>query len=177
MNRIILIVLLPFLAFAASGANDMVVMDDGHGFTGKIKSIRNCMVKLKWEKEVLMIPLDRIAYIEFEDPDDKVALDFMAMEPDNKCYLGRKDAEMYHGKYGGHVVLGIFFGPFAMLGTALAQPYPYRGRHTPVMSENKELFNDPEYAECYKRRAKGRLIGAEAIGWGAWILFILIISS
>jgi hypothetical protein len=41
------------------------------------------------------------------------------------------------------------------------------------MSRNKEQFSDPEYLSCYTKKAKGQLIGIEALGWGAWILFIL----
>ena len=177
MKRFVIVLTAWLLVFSMAYAADVVVLKDGHGFTGKIKSIRDCTVKVKWEKGILLIPLEQVAYLEFEDPDDKTARDYLALPQDNKCLLGQQDAEMFHGKYGGHVVLGIFFGPFAMLGTAIAQPYPYRGRHTPAMSQNKELFNDPEYAECYKRRAKGRLIGAEAIGWGAWLVIWLIANS
>jgi len=158
-------------------ADDIVVLKDGHGFTGKIKSVKGCTVKLKWNNDRLYIPLDQVEYIAFENPEDKVALDFMVSQQNNNCLLGQQDAEMFHGKYGGHVVLGFFFGPFAMIGTAIAQPYPHRGKHTYALSKNKGLFDNPEYAICYKRKAKGRLIGAEAIGLGAWVVLVLIMSS
>lgn len=177
MSKYVIVLTGWLFTFSVIHASDVIVLKDGHGFTGKIKSIRDCTVKFKWNRDILIIPLDQVEYLEFENADDRVALDYLALPPDNKCLLGQQDAEMFHGKYGGHVVLGIFFGPFAMIGTAFAQPYPHRGAHTMAMSKNQALFNDPEYAQCYKRRAKGRLIGAEAIGWGAWIIFWLIINS
>ena len=42
-------------------------------------------------------------------------------------------------------------------------------------SKNKEDFDDPEYLSCYKKKAKGQLLGMEGIGWGAWILLVLLL--
>lgn len=160
-------------------AADVVIMKDGHGFSGKIVSIKQGILKLKWQDDRLFIPLEEVERVEFEDPENKLAgISFMNPVPQGEnCIAGQQDAEMFHGKYGGHVVLGFFFGPFALIGTALASPYPHRGRHTAAMSQNKELFDNPEYALCYKRKAKARLLGAEAIGWGAWLVIALIAST
>jgi len=85
------------------------------------------------------------------------------------------DAENFHGKKGGHFVLGVLFGPFAMIGTALANPKPKKGKDTYMFSENKELFDDPMYLSCYRKKAKGQLIGMEALGWGSWLLLLLVL--
>lgn len=177
MQKSLFILLVCLIALPGLKATDFVVLKDGHGFSGEIRSIKNCTVKLQWNNDKLYIPLEEVEYIEFDDPTEKAALDFMAMPEDNNCILGMKDAEMYHGKYGGHVVLGFLFGPFAMVGTAIAQPFPYRGKHTMALSKNRELFDNPDYALCYKRKAKGRLIGAEAIGWGSFILLIIAFGA
>jgi hypothetical protein len=87
------------------------------------------------------------------------------------------DAQAFHGKRGGHFVLGVLFGPFAVIGTAVSNPTPERGARTYMMSKNKELFSDPEYLTCYRKKAKGQLIGMEFLGWGAWILIVLVASS
>ena len=63
-----------------------------------------------------------------------------------------------------------------MLGTALANPTPDKGKRTYEMSKNKKHFDDLEYLSCYKKKAKGQLIGMEAIGWGAWILLVLVFA-
>lgn len=98
------------------------------------------------------------------------------MSAEKKCYCGNTDAAKYHGKKGGHFVLGALFGPFAMIGTAFANPIPRKGRHS-YLSKYQELFNDPAYKKCYKKKAKSDLIGMEAAGWGAWIAFVFLTSQ
>ena len=94
-----------------------------------------------------------------------------------KCAFGQQDAEMFHGKKGGHFVLGFLFGPFALIGTALANPTPDRGARTYMLSQHKDLFSDPAYLMCYKKKARGKLLGMEAAGWGTWILLLLLIAA
>jgi hypothetical protein len=60
-----------------------------------------------------------------------------------------------------------------MLGTLASNPTPQRGKKTIMVSENKQIFNDPEYLNCYRKTAKGQLIGMEALGWAAWIIIYL----
>jgi hypothetical protein len=93
----------------------------------------------------------------------------------SKCTAGTLDAEAYHGRKGGAIALGALFGPFALVGTALvANPTPDKGARTYMMSKNKELFNDPEYLSCYKKKAKGQLVGQTGLGWAAWALLVLL---
>lgn len=80
-------------------------------------------------------------------------------------------------KAGHHFVLGLVFGPFAVIGAAISNPTPYKGAKTMMLSKNKEMFSDPVYLQCYKKKALGKNVGNTAIGWGVWALFILIISS
>jgi hypothetical protein len=72
--------------------------------------------------------------------------------------------------------MGFLFGPFAMLGTALSEPTPEKGQTTVELSEHPELLQDPDYVSCYKKKAKGRLIGAESIGFGIAVLMIALIT-
>jgi hypothetical protein len=44
-----------------------------------------------------------------------------------------------------------------------------------MMSKNKDQFSDPAYLSCYKKKAKGQLIGMEGLGWAAWVLLLLVI--
>ena len=57
----------------------------------------------------------------------------------------------------------------------MANPTPYKGSKTLMASKNKEDFDDPEYLSCYKKKAKGQLLGMEGIGWGAWLLLVLLL--
>ena len=159
----------------ASFAGDILTLNNEMVFEGKVTKIKECAVVFKANGHRYLVPASEIFSLQFENSEDKVYTDYMQMEygDPNKCLNGRLDAENYQGKRGGHFVLGVLFGPFAMIGTALSNPTPDRGKQTYMMSRNKEQFSDPEYLSCYTKKAKGQLIGIEALGWGAWILFIL----
>jgi hypothetical protein len=158
-------------------ANDVLTLNNNMIFEGKVNSIDGDEIVFIAESNTYTIPAADIYSIEFGDKTDEVYTEYLAQTEDsrNPCQSGKLDAEMYHGKKGGHFILGVLFGPFAMIGTALSNPTPERGRYTELRSRNKDMFNDPEYLSCYKKKAKGQLIGAEALGWGAWILLLLIL--
>ena len=160
-----------------SFAGDILTLKNKMAFEGKVHKIKECVVVFKAEGSEYVVPATDIFSIQFENTEDKVYTDFIkqsALDP-NKCLNGRLDAENYHGKSGGHFILGVLFGPFAMIGTALANPTPEKGKQTYMMSKNKEQFNDLEYLTCYKKKAKGQLVTMEALGWGAWVLLTLLL--
>ena len=161
---------------ASSLEPDLLMLTNGSYFEGKALKIKKCNLHFAMNDTLYIIPTEDINYLSFGDETDKVYTDYLELsnQEQNKCLAARLDAENYHGKKGGHFILGVLFGPFAMIGTALSEPTPYRGKNTLAMSENKELFNNPEYLSCYKKKAKGQLIGAEAFGWASWILFVLV---
>lgn len=171
------------LTFAAvlfaitSFAGDILTLNNEMVFEGKITKIKDCDIEFKSEGTKYVVPSSDVYSIQFEDVEDKVYTDYMKTMDNNpnKCLDGRLDAEHYHGKKAGHFVLGVLFGPFAMIGTALSNPTPERGKQTYMMSENKDKFSDPVYLSCYKKKAKGQLIGMEALGWGTWILLLLVL--
>lgn len=163
----------------ASYAGDILTLNNQMVFEGKVSKIKNCAVVFKADGKKFIVPSSEIFSLQFENTEDKVYTDYIEMadgDP-NKCLNGRLDAENYHGKKGGHFVLGFLFGPFAMIGTALSNPTPERGKQTYMMSKNKEQFSDPEYLSCYKKKAKGQLIGMEGLGWGFWILLFLVLQT
>ncbi|MDR2911227.1 MAG: hypothetical protein LBV47_07700 [Bacteroidales bacterium] len=165
------VVLFAFNTFAA----DMLTLTNEMVFNGKITRIKNCMVTFRAsDGNKYTIPANDIFSIQFEDMNDKVYTNYMQDMNSDKCMKGTLDAEYYHGKKGGHFVLGVLFGPFAMIGTAVSNPSPWKGKYTYMMSENKDNFNDLEYLSCYKKKAKGQLIGMEGLGWVTWILLVVI---
>ena len=174
MKKLLFLFLAVLMSYS-SFAGDILTLNNQMVFTGKVKKIKGCSVIFKVKGQKFEIPASEIFSIQFENINDKVYTNYIKMlEYDsNLCMQGRLDAENYHGKKGAHVALGFLFGPFAMLGTALADPTPDKGKQTYMMSKNKAAFSNPEYLSCYKKKAKGQLIGMEAIGWGAWILLIL----
>lgn len=154
-------------------AADVITLNNQLVFEGKVKKIDQCMVKFRAGGEVYNIPGEDIFSIEFENPNDKVLVAYQELNDPDKCLRGRNDASLYHGKVGGHIALGALFGPFAVIGAAVASPAPVKGKDTYMMSKNREIFDDPAYLSCYKKSAKGKNVGNTALGWAAWVLLVL----
>jgi hypothetical protein len=162
----------------SSYAGDILTLTNKMTFEGKVTKIKNCSVFFKADGNKFVVPVSDIYSVQFENVADKVYTDYMKMSVGDadKCLHGTLDAQNYHGKKVGHFFLGVLFGPFAMIGTALADPTPEKGKQTYMLSKNKDQFSDPQYLSCYKKKAKGQLIGMEALGWGAWIIIVLLAS-
>ncbi|HRF79774.1 MAG TPA: hypothetical protein PL070_06780 [Flavobacteriales bacterium] len=176
MNKLTLLLTATMLCNTTIAA-DILTLTNEMTFEGKVLKIKDCAIVFQADGNKYVIPATDIHSITFENVADEVLVSYLNTLDGNpnKCLNGRLDAESYHGKKGGHFFLGVLFGPFAMIGTALANPTPQKGKRTYLLSQNKDQFNDLEYLSCYKRKAKGQLIGMEALGWGAWILLLLII--
>jgi len=144
-------------------------------FSGKVKNIKNCTVKFKAGGGIYEIPAVEIFSVQFKNPKNRILKNYQELSDPDKCLKARTDANMYHGKTGLHVALGVLFGPFAILGAAVANPSPEKGNDTYIMSKNREIFSDPAYISCYKKKAKGQNVGNTALGWAAWILLLLAI--
>lgn len=175
MNKITLTIV-AILLVLTSYADDLLTLNNCMVFKGKITKIKCCTVAFKANGQNFLVPVSEIFALEFENAKDKVYIEYMNLadgDPD-KCMSGILDAGIYHGKKGSHFVLGFLFGPFAMIGTALSNPIPERGKFA-YLSKNKEMFRDTEYLSCYKQKATRQLIGMEALGWCAWILAIITI--
>lgn len=176
MKKIILTLLI-VLYSAGSFAKDILTLNNQMVFEGKVQRIKDCAIIFKAEGKKYIVPASDIYSIEFQDVNDRIYRKYLELDVNdpNKCLNGKFDAENYHGKHVAHAALGFLFGPFAMIGTAIATPTPEKGRHTLVKSQNKDQFNDAEYLSCYKRKAKGQNILYEGIGWGAWLLLLLLL--
>lgn len=176
MKKVVLSAIICVVMFSAK-AGDVLTLTNDMVFNGKVTKVKDCEVVFKADGQKFIVPASDIFSLQFEDTDDKVYRNYLALlEKDpSQCMNGRLDAESYHGKKGTHVALGFLFGPFAMLGTAMANPTPEKGKSTYMMSKNKEHFSDLEYLSCYKKKAKVQLIGMEAIGWGGFLLLLLLI--
>lgn len=175
MNKKLPILSFLLFAFLVGQAADVITLNNQMSFSGKVKKIKNCEIKFKAKGEVYFIPAEDVFSVVFENPNDKVLAAYQELDDSEKCMKGRTDADLYHGKTGLHVALGVLFGPFAILGAALGNPSPDKGKDTYMMSKNRENFSDPAYLSCYKKKAKGQNVGNTALGWGAWILLLLAI--
>jgi hypothetical protein len=170
---------LVFVVFMGhEGTADIITLNSLRKMEGKVTKIKHCMITLKTDTGKYQIPAEDIYSIQFEDEQDKVYRKYLSelkVDP-SKCVNGRLDAVNHHGKKSGHIAMGFLLGPFAMLGTALSEPTPEKGQTTVELSEHPELLQDPDYVSCYKKKAKGRLIGAESIGFGIAVLMIALIT-
>jgi hypothetical protein len=154
--------------------NDVLTLNNEMMFKGTVTKINKCSIKFKTEVGKFEIPAEDICFIQFEDSNNKLLKEYQELNDADKCFKGQSDAANYHGKAAGHVILGVLTGPFGIIGAAVANPTPEKGKKTLMMSENKELFSDSAYLMCYKQKAKLRNVGNTAIGWGAWILIVLL---
>lgn len=172
-----LTVTLIFLSMAMGVmAGDLLILRNELVFEGTVKKIKSCVVVFHTGGKNYPIPAEDILALKFEDVTNPIYTSYIAIaDNSSNCLSGDADAGLYHGKRGGQFALGVLFGPFALIGTALANPSPFTGAKTAMLSTNKELFSDAEYLSCYKKKAKGQLMGATALGWASWILFVLIL--
>ncbi len=178
MNKITLSLLTLLLSLGCFGS-DILVLNNEMAFEGKVVRIKGCSVVFKAAGQKYIIPASDIYCLQFEDVQDKVYTKYMELADSDpsKCLKADDDAHLLHGKKGGHFMLGFLFGPFAIVGTLLSTPVPYRGKNTYMLSQNRHLFKDPEYLKCYMKRARQDLIAAEVLGWAAWALLVLIATS
>ena len=156
-------------------ASDIIILKEGLTYSGKVLRIKKCEVLFEVENERYLIPSGDISKILFEDQNNPIFNGFLKNQSkiDDKCLKGQLDAMSLHGKEAGHFALGFLFGGLSMVGTLIANPTPNKGKNTYLMSQNTELFDDPVYISCYKRKARGKLIKWEAIGWSSWIIIAL----
>jgi hypothetical protein len=168
-RKSLLIVAILFATYALSA--DVLILKNQKKFEGKILQINDVDVLFKLDGNKYEIPTSAIHSIALENGTNLVYEEILntADEDSINCMCGKMDAKKYHGKKVQHIVLGMAFAHFAMIGTAIASPNPYSGVRTAIMSENKELFSDPTYLECYKKKARRQLIGMEAIGAGVMV--------
>lgn len=150
-------------------AGDVLTTNDNKVFEGKVTKIKDCSIVFKAEGKKYEIPAKDIHTIRFEHASDKVYTEYLKLSDSDadKCLQGSLDAEFLHGKKWEHVALGVLFGPFALVGTALSEPSPKTGTNTYAESANKDIFDDPEYLSCYRKTARKRLAGKSALGWAA----------
>lgn len=173
MYKISLFVLaILFTTFAF--ATDIIRLNNQKLFDGKILKINDADVVFKMEGKKYVIPTSAIYSIDLEKGTHLLYSANLntVVEHSTNCRCGEMDAKNLHGKKPQHIVLGMFLGPLAMIGTAMTSPNPYDGERTASLSENKELFSDKAYLGCYEKKARRQLIGMEAIGTG--VMFAML---
>ncbi len=151
--------------------DDILTLKGNLKFSGEIIKIKKCIIHFRTSNYIYYIPASDINSIEFEYPNNKARSRYLTVQDSNKCVLGRTDANKYHGKEAGHFALGFLLGPWAILGAAVANPTPEKSVDTINMSENHDLFYDPTYLKCYKKKAIAQNVTFTSIGFGVFLAF------
>lgn len=170
-----LVLLFTLLLTTTLSFADTVTFLDGRSFDGEVKRIKKCSVVFKTHEGKYAIPAEDIFKIEFSETNNKALTSYLALADNDKCMKGTLDASNLHGKETFHVAMGVLFGPFAFLVAAASSPTPHNSPNTEIKSKNRDLFSDLEYLECYKKKARNQNMGKTAIGWGIWVLLIIVL--
>lgn len=153
---------------------DLLILNDQKKFSGEIVKVKKNFIIFKKNNVKYKIPKADILTFELENKSTDSTT--QSIDTVDICQKAIEDASKFHGKENGHVILGFLFGPISIIGTALSKPSPNNGKKTIILSKNTKLFDNQEYLMCYKKKAKMRLVGNEALGWGAWIMFYFVIN-
>jgi len=177
--RIFLFILIGLSLNLNLAAKDVITLNNNKKFEGKVVKLKNCSIVFKTNGSKFEIPADSIYSIQFEDYNNRLYKNYSykSISNENLCFQGQMDASNFHGKKGSHFALGLLFGPFAIIGTALADPSPYNSSNMMmIQSKDDSKFSDPMYLLCYKKKAKTDLIVSESLGWLTWILLLVAAS-
>lgn len=175
MKKAIFTLLVAVFTACTTQAADVLTLKNGQAFAGTITRLNMDAVHFKSAGHKHTIPLADVLTLQFADSASPIMDGYLAaVADDDKCQNGRNDARNYHGKKFGNFCLGFFFGPIGLAGTMVGAPKPWRGRETPLMSTHKDQFTDPAYLKCYRSKARGQAVSMAGIGWGCWILIVLL---
>jgi hypothetical protein len=75
------------------------------------------------------------------------------------------DAKKLLIKLPSYVALGMLGGPIPLIITKLSKPSPSNSLIVSNTSNNKALFDDPVYLECYQKQVRKQFMIAEGVGW------------
>lgn len=172
--RLLFFLLLTISLSRTFAQTDILILNDQKKFSGEIVKVKKNFIILKKNNLKYKIPKSDILTFELENKNSDSTS--QGIDTLDICHKAIEDATKYHGKENGHVILGFLFGPISIIGTGLSSPNPYNGKKTIILSKNTKLFDNKEYLNCYKKKAKMKLIGNEALGFGAWIMFYLVLT-
>ncbi|MEO0900205.1 MAG: hypothetical protein AAFY71_27585 [Bacteroidota bacterium] len=166
MKRTALIIF--FLSImAALSAKDVLMLNNQKLFEGKVKRVDACEIAFKADGDTYIIPVADISFLGFEKEESKQAQKFFDLQQagESACMEGKGDAKAFHGKVAKHVVSGIIFGPVGTIFALLGNPTPRKGKETKQLSDNRDLFSDAQYLNCYRKEAKKNNVLYTLIGW------------
>jgi hypothetical protein len=155
-----------FFLCVALQAADVVTLKNQQKFEGKITKINPSSVGFNVARNSYEIPFAEIEAIELSNANNPIIItsvdDSLTIE---NCIKGQKDAKKLFYKLPGYVFLGMFGGPFPLIFIKFSKPLPQKEPFVTARSENKVLFDDPAYFNCYQKQVKKQNMLAVGVGW------------
>jgi hypothetical protein len=173
MKKLYSLTIIFFLCFALQAA-DVVTLKNQQKFEGKITKISTNSLEFKAARNCYEIPLTEIEAIAFSNANNPILIALLddSLTVDN-CMKGRKDAKKLIYKLPGFVFLGMFGGPFPLIFIKFSKPLPQKEPMITSRSENKVLFDDPAYLNCYQKQVKKQNMLAVGVGWTISTAFLV----
>jgi hypothetical protein len=173
MKKLYSLTIIFFLCFALQAA-DVVTLKNQQKFEGKITKINPSSVEFKAARNCYEIPLTEIDAIAFSNSNNPILIALLddSLSVDN-CMKGRKDAKKLIYKLPGFVFLGMLGGPFPLIFIKFSKPLPQKEPIIFSRSENKVLFDDPAYLDCYQKQVKKQNMLAVGVGWTISTAFLV----
>jgi hypothetical protein len=155
-------------------AGDVLTLTNQKKFEGQVMKIDAYSVEFKADRNIYQIPIAYIEAIEFSDLNNPSLISFLkdSLQVEN-CLKGQKDGKKLFFKLPGFLILGMFGGPFPLIFIKFSNPSP---KNEPIISdgsENKELFDDPAYLDCYQKQVKKQNMIAVGVGWAISTAFLV----
>jgi len=170
------------LAITLTTAQDIITMRTGETINSVITELGISEIRYKRfadkDGATHVLAKSEVFMVEYEDGVKEVIKDTEAEQvqisnkSNYKAYdRGVYDAEHYHKRAAGHVILGFTCGVFGIGASALIEP------KDPV----KELVGNPEYVyhesyrKGYRKEAKRKNVKHAAFGTCGWLLLLLLL--
>ena len=114
---------------------------------------------------------EHVQFIEFDVHNVQISKLIGENAADFTYLDGQNDAVLYHKRFGGNFTLGVLFGVFGFVGVALGNV-----KDPPAMvPDYSEKINSADYREGYRKKGKGKNLGAAGIGWAVGFVILLLI--
>lgn len=161
------------LAEGGTHYSDIIVLTNDMVFKGQVVKVRSCEMVFKAEGRRYSIPFTDIKTIEFLEQGSKVHKKFKSFNLSSEsCAKGLEDAENFHGRRSRHFFLGLLLPAIPVVVALLSEPNPVARKRIASLSQNQNLFSDPDYLMCYKKTAKKSNVKNAAIGSGVTLVIM-----
>tara|TARA_B110000444_G_scaffold9292_1_gene8057 strand:+ start:227 stop:745 length:519 start_codon:yes stop_codon:yes gene_type:complete len=162
------------MAFNIS-ASDILTLSNGKSYQGTVINIRECSIWFAIDDVSYTIPASDIHTVEFERISKRRAKKITEMlDTEENCFKGMSDGKL-HGHKGGQFFAGFFGGALGFTIVGIVNRSPANSSGISKANENKELWVDLAYIQCYKKQSKQEALKMAGIGWSSRWVFILVV--